>query len=215
MQQTRQHILEILKEKDQATVEEIVRALSGRIGDITAVTVRHHLEILRGDGFVAAPEIRRRTTPGRPQHLYALTDKALDLFPNNYRGFADELLLQLKAQLPSRQVNVILEGVADQMVTSAQIADTPMPLRLNQVVGYLTEQGYNASWDKNEKGYILHAGNCPYHHLAVEHRELCEMDTHMIAQLLGGVLPRRIKHMASGDESCAYLIPAKNAQIAQ
>lgn len=215
MQQTRQHILEILKDKGQATVEEIVRALSERIGDITAVTVRHHLEILRGDGYVAAPEIRRRTTPGRPQHIYTLTDKALDLFPNNYRGFADELLIQLKAQFSHREVNVILEGVADQMVTSANITDAPMPLRLNQVVDYLTEQGYNAHWENTNEGYILHTGNCPYHHLSSEHRELCEMDMRMIHQLLGGVAPRRIKHMASGDESCAYLIPTASVKAAQ
>ncbi len=207
MQQTRQHILEILKERGQATVEEIVTALSDRIGDITAVTVRHHLEILRGDGLVAAPEVRRRTTPGRPQHVYALTDRALDLFPNNYRNFADGLLLQLKHRLPSREVNVILEGVADQMVAEAQITDAPMPMRLNQVVEYLTAQGYSAYWEKGDHGYVLHTGNCPYHHLSSSHRELCDMDSRLITHLLGGIVPRQIAHMASGDENCAYLIP--------
>ena len=207
MQQTRQHILEILKERGQATVEEIVTALSDRIGDITAVTVRHHLEILRGDGLVAAPEVRRRTTPGRPQHVYALTARALDLFPNNYRNFADGLLLQLKHRLPSREVNVILEGVADQMVAEAQITDAPMPIRLNQVVEYLTAQGYSAYWEKGDQGYVLHTGNCPYHHLSSSHRELCDMDSRLITHLLGGIVPRQIAHMASGDENCAYLIP--------
>jgi predicted ArsR family transcriptional regulator len=103
MQPTRQHILEILKESGEATVDEIVTALSERIGDITAVTVRHHLEILRGDGLVSAPAVRRRTTPGRPQHVYSLTDKALELFPNNYRNLAEELLFQLKSHLPKRE----------------------------------------------------------------------------------------------------------------
>jgi DeoR family suf operon transcriptional repressor len=207
MQPTRQHILEILKESGEATVDEIVTALSERIGDITAVTVRHHLEILRGDGLVSAPAVRRRTTPGRPQHVYSLTDKALELFPNNYRNLAEELLFQLKSHLPKREINVILEGVADQIAEGLPPNNTPMPLRLDQVVEYLTEQGYNAHWETTQNSYILHTNNCPYHHLANDHGELCVMDMRLITGLLGGVVPRRISHMAEGDDSCAYLIP--------
>ncbi|GAB4570263.1 MAG: transcriptional regulator [Anaerolineae bacterium] len=206
MQQTRQHILDILKEREEATVDEIVEALQSRIGDITAVTVRHHLEILRGDGLVAAPSVRRRTTPGRPQHIYTLTEKALDLFPNNYRNLAQELLLRLKEQLPVREINVILEGVADQLADAAPVSNAPLPIRLNQVVAYLSEQGYHAHWETTDRGYILHTGNCPYHQLASEHLELCNMDMRMIARLLGAV-PRRVGHMAEGDTSCAYFIP--------
>lgn len=210
MQQTRQHILEILKEKEQATVDEIVRALADRIGEITAVTVRHHLEVLRGDGLVAAPEVRRRTTPGRPQHIYTLTETALEMFPNNYRGLAGELLQQLKSQLPSREVNVILEGVADQIASGVQIGPAPLDARLDQVVNYLSEQGYNAYWEKQDNGFVLHTHNCPYHQLANDHQELCEMDFRMIAGLLGGTVPRRLGRMTDGNPSCSYFIPAQN-----
>ncbi len=207
MQQTRQHILEILKSREQATVDEIVAALAERVGEITAVTVRHHLEILRAEGLVAAPEIRRRTSPGRPQHAYSLTEKALELFPNNYRNLAEELLLRLKAQLPPQQINVILEGVADQMASSIPPSDAPLPIRLNQVTRFLTQQGYNARWESAEQGYLLHTSNCPYHHLAAAHEELCGMDMRMIAGLLGGIVPRRVAHMVAGDSACAYWIP--------
>ncbi|MBN1967238.1 MAG: ArsR family transcriptional regulator [Anaerolineae bacterium] len=211
MQPTRQHILEILKERENATVEEIVEALEPRIGLITAVTVRHHLEILRGDGLIAAPTVRRRTTPGRLQHIYMLTNKALDLFPNNYRSLAEGMMVHLKAQLPSHEVNVILEAVAEQMANDARIDNLPLPARLNQVVEYLTEQGYNASWEMREDGFVLHTSNCPYHHLVTEHAELCGMDMQMISKLLGGIVPRRVSHLADGGESCAYLIPSPNA----
>ena len=215
MQQTRQHILEILKEKNEATVDDIVAALVDRIGEITAVTVRHHLEILRGDGLVAAPAIRRRTTPGRPQHVYSLTDKALELFPNNYRNLAQELLLQIKKTLPRREVNVILEGVADEMAAGLDAADLPLPVRLNQVVEFLTNQGYNARWESAPEGYVIHTSNCPYHHLTGDHGELCEMDFRMIASLLGGIVPRRVSHMVLGDESCAYLVPDRHSHPVQ
>jgi len=207
MQQTRQHILEILKEREQATVDEIVQDLSGRIGEITAVTVRHHLEILRGDGLVAAPVVRRRTTPGRPQHVYSLTERALELFPNNYRQFAQQLLSQLKSQLPRQEVNVILANVAERMADGVVPADVPLTTRLDHVVKYLTTQGYEAAWEEAEEGYILYTNNCPYHHLAADHEELCAMDMRLISSLLGGIMPRRIEHMPTGGLSCAYLIP--------
>jgi predicted ArsR family transcriptional regulator len=211
MQQTRQHILEILKEQDEATVDQIVDGLTQRIGTITAVTVRHHLEILRADGFVTAPTVRRRTSPGRPQHVYALTEKALELFPNNYRSLADELLLQIKAQLSHHEVNVILENVADQIASGLPQSDAPLPLRLDQVVDYLTEQGYNSEWEQTDSGYLLHTNNCPYHHLAEKHTELCVMDMRVISSLLGGTVPRRVSHLIEGDASCAYLIPEQTA----
>lgn len=209
MQSTRRHILEILKEKGQATVEEIVASLSARIGHITAVTIRHHLEVLRGEGLVAAPAVRRRTTPGRPQHVYALTDQALDLFPNNYRNLAAELLKQIKTQFPHREANVILEGVADQLAAGLNLGDVPMPARLDTVVHYLTEQGYHAYWETSTQGFVLHTGNCPYHHLTADNEELCAMDLRLVSRLLG-VVPRRIGRLVEGGESCAYLIPNKS-----
>ena len=81
MQETRQHILEILREIGQATVDDVVRALCERRGEITAVTVRHHLTRLQEDGLITAPELRHRNTPGRPQHVYKLTEKAQQHFP--------------------------------------------------------------------------------------------------------------------------------------
>jgi predicted ArsR family transcriptional regulator len=214
MQQTRQHILEILKERGPSTVEEIVEALSGRIGDITAVTIRHHLEILRGDGLVSAPVVRRRTTPGRPQHVYALTDKAIALFPNNYRSLAEQLLRQIKTQLPRHEVNVILEGVANQIASGLSVGDVPMPARLDRVVDYLNGQGYDAHWKTAEQGYILYTANCPYHQLSSSHPELCDMDFRLVSSLLGGIVPRRLNRLADGEDSCAYLIPVPDLKTA-
>ena len=72
MQATRQRILEILKERNTATVEELAYDLG-----LTPVTIRHHLDILRSEGLVQAPQVKRRDTPGRPA-LLATTKKFLD-----------------------------------------------------------------------------------------------------------------------------------------
>jgi predicted ArsR family transcriptional regulator len=205
MQQTRRHILEILKEKKEATIDEIVEALVNRIGKITAVTVRHHLEILRGDGLVAAPSVRRRSAPGRPQYVYTLTERAADHFPNNYQGLASGLLVQIKEQLPPAQVNQILERVAETMAEEATVPDAPLEVRLDHALTYLNSHGYTARLSKNGEGHLLIISNCPYEQVSCSNQELCKMDEKLI-QNLTGIRPVRTSWQQNDDEACIYLI---------
>ncbi|MDX2160583.1 MAG: hypothetical protein SF162_04580 [bacterium] len=206
MQETRQLILDILQQRGQATVDDIVGELQTRRGSITAVTVRHHLNILQKEALITSPELKRRTTPGRPQHTYTLTEKAKALFPNNYQRLAAGLLEELQKRLPPDGVNVILEGVALRMATDADIPDVPFDQRLQRVVDYLTSSGYEAYWEPAPDGFILHTANCPYHQVARENSSLCEMDMRLVSTLLG-VVPRRMSHRALGDATCSYFIP--------
>ncbi|MFW5748847.1 MAG: helix-turn-helix transcriptional regulator [Chloroflexota bacterium] len=213
MQETRQHILEILREQGQATVDDIVTALRERRGDITAVTVRHHLNHLQKDNLITAPQLRHRSTPGRPQHVYALTEKAEDYFPNNYKTLAELLLTEMRNTLPPDGVNVIMEGVAQGMAAQAQIKGESLQQRLEAAVTFLNEHGYNAHWETCDEGFILHTTNCPYHHLAETDEALCSMDMRFVSSMLG-VVPRMQSRVAHGATSCAYLIPADDVERA-
>lgn len=207
MQETRRHILDILRRHGYATVDEVVEQLRQlRSDEITSVTVRHHLSRLQEEGLVTAPQLRRRPTPGRPQHVYALTPLARAQFPSNYQRLFATLLTELRQQLPPQGVNVILEGVAERWADQASIPDVPMHEKMNFVVQYLTDQGYEAEWELSTDGYVLHTTNCPYHTVAEVNGALCEMDMRLVASLLNAV-PRRLTHMLSGDQSCSYLIP--------
>ena len=205
MQQTRRHILEILKERKEATIDEIVTDLTERIGKITAVTVRHHLEILRGDALVAAPKVRRRSAPGRPQYVYTLTERASDHFPNNYQGLATGLLEEMKTQLSPVQLNQILDGVADQMASDAMIPDGPIETRLDHAVAFLNTCGYTANWQVNGAGHVLSVTNCPYEQVSCNNHELCRMDESLVKRLVGGN-PKRLDWQMADDDACRYLI---------
>lgn len=207
MQETRRHILEILKARGQATVDDLVEQLYARNGKrITAVTVRHHLNILQQDGYVTEPELRRRSQPGRPQNLYTLTAKASEVFPNNYAHLINTLIAQLNQQLPDEQINVVLEGVADHMAAQACIPDVPLAQRMDMVVTHLNAQGYDACWEASADGYLLHTQNCPYHQVSQCTDALCVMDLRLISALIGCV-PRRLTRISDGDQACTYLIP--------
>ena len=200
MQATRQRILEILKERGEATIEELGEALG-----LTSVTVRHHLDILRGEGLVEVPEVRRRTTPGRPQYVYILTEDASDFFPKNYGRFASLMISEIRDRFGEAQLDSILQGMARRMENG------PGPLgameeRLAYVAGFLNDRGYIAQWEKNADGYFLRTNNCPYRDVSRDHVQVCMMDMTLISDFLG-VVPERISWTAAGENSCVYHVP--------
>lgn len=203
MQKTRQKILEYLKQHGEATVEDLSQALD----DLTAVTVRHHLDVLRSQGLVDAPVIQHRSTPGRPRYVYTLTTKAEAFFPKNISVLTRHILSEIKEALPPDQVNVLFDGIASRMASSAERGNhtESVEQRLDRVVRHLTEQGYEANWETSAEGYILHTSNCPYIGVVETHEEVCKLDMKYISELLGTV-PRRLGQLKDGAESCSYLI---------
>ncbi len=205
MQKTRQRIIEYLKRHGQATVDELSEALD----HLTAVTVRHHLNVLRREGLVAPPEIQHRRTPGRPKYVYRLTEKAEALFPHNVSTLTGHLLSEVKNLLDAQQIDVLFEAIAERMAESIPPGPEgePMDARLERLVAYLNEQGYEAHWEPHPEGFVLYTSNCPYRGVSEEHEELCTMDMHYISRALGKI-PRRLEHLMEGSFSCAYLIEA-------
>ena len=212
MQETRQQILEILKNRQEATVGDIVNDLCDkRDKSITAVTVRHHLTILEREELIESPQLRHKNIPGRPQHIYRLTQKASAHLPNNYQQLALLTIEKIRASLPDAQVNVILEGVADMMAGHACIdSDLPLPRRLEKVTCYLNDHGYEAYVEAASNGFMLFTRNCPYHHISHRDPALCQMDMRLIASMLG-VVPRMMAKIAGGDEACSYFIPYEHS----
>ena len=179
MQGTRQQILEIIKRYGEITVQELSQELS-----LTSVTVRHHLEILRSDGYITEPEARRSSRPGRPRYVYRLTSTAADLFPNNYSGLADALLGALEQCSALEACKTVLDETAKRMVAGADELPDSHDARMVNVLKFLKQHGFVARWDKNEDGqYLIFVSSCPYAYVAQSHPATCRIDERMI-QLL-------------------------------
>lgn len=206
MQDTRQQILEILKRDGEVTVQELSQEL-----ELTSVTVRHHLEILRSEGFITEPEIRRSSRPGRPRYVYRLTSTAADLFPNNYSGLAGALLDAVRFNLSPEQENAIFLQAAKSL--AAGVSDLPEDHdeRLAAVLAYLKQLGFAARTEKNAQGqYFLYVSSCPYQFVSRTRPQTCCIDEAMIQQLTGGSLIR-ISGRASEDDICGYQIVWSNS----
>jgi len=201
MQDTRQQILEILKRHGEVTVQELSRELG-----LTSVTVRHHLEILRSEGYITEPEVRRSNRPGRPRYVYRLTSTAADLFPNNYSGLASALLDTLDEYLVPEDRQKILHETARRMVPDVGELPKDHNARMDVVLSAMNQQGFVARWDKDKDSrYMIYISSCPYHHVAQNHPETCQIDKSII-QLLTGAEPVRIQTSAQEGGLCVYVI---------
>ncbi len=203
MQATRQRILELLRDARILTVEELAEKL-----DLTPVTVRHHLDILKSEGLVEVPEVRRRDAPGRPQYTFQLTPAALAFFPKNYQSFTHLMLTEISENMPPEVMDHILDSVAARMAAEAAIPgpDAPREERLQAAVDYLNSRGYVAEWTHEPDGaYVLRTHNCPYHEVSHEHTELCAMDIKLVTQLLGAE-PQRRERLSNGGACCCYVV---------
>ena len=201
MQATREHIMRLLKESGRATVDELSRSLG-----LTPVTVRHHLDILRGEGLVAAPLVRRRKAPGRPQHVYTLTDDASEHFPKSYDHLASMILIELRSLLSPEELEQMMERIGERIASQADVPDeADFEGRLVSIVAYLNERGYLASWQMQEDEYLLHIANCPFEQVSILHNEVCTVDMTMLTCLLGSQ-PERVTWASQTDRQCTYII---------
>ncbi len=208
MQATRERILTIMKEREAVTVDELSDEL-----ELTAVTVRHHLDILRGQGLVASPSIRRRRAPGRPQYVYALTDDASEWFPKSYDRLSALLLTELQERLADEEIEDILRCIGRRLAARVSLdGEDSFEEHLHALVEYLDSEGYLANWerqdDENEPSrYLLHICNCPYEFVAREHPSVCLVDTTMLEELLDIPL-ERIEDAGRDGSQCTYTFQA-------
>ncbi|NPA91071.1 MAG: ArsR family transcriptional regulator [Chloroflexi bacterium] len=181
MQNIRQRILQIIQERGKATVAELADILG-----MAPVSVRHHLDILQGDGLIRVDGVRRRSGAGRPQHVYSLTPDAYQVFPKNYAHLLHHLLNYL-ADVDPQGLHKVVEEVARRMAQDAQL-DSPQALSpdvfLEHVVHFLNEHGYMARWQRENGEYALLFANCPYVDLVTSHPILCQLDRALIRFLL-------------------------------
>ena len=194
MQDTRQQILEILKRDQEVTVQDLSQQL-----ELTSVTVRHHLEILRAEGYITEPEVQRSNRPGRPCYIYQLTSTAADLFPNNYSGLTNALLDTLKDRLPPQEYADILEDTAHRMAERAGQLPTEPKERVAYITDFLNCQGFVARWEEEDDGrFFITISNCPYHYVAQNHTEVCHIDEVILQTLAGGDLTPKKRAAHSG-----------------
>jgi predicted ArsR family transcriptional regulator len=171
--------LRVLQKRGQASIKELEIALG-----VTATAVREQLSQLVAEGVVDA--LRVRGDIGRPFYTYRLTDKAQDLFPKDYGTLARLLLEETLATVGPEVYEQLLTRVSGRLAEhyAGAIEGRMMEERLYGLSALLVQKGYESEVTRTAEGFVLHATTCPYFAVVKDHREICDMEERMMADLL-------------------------------
>ena len=203
MHPTRQRIIELLKEKEEATVDDLAAEVN-----MTLMAVRYHLNVLQANNLISSPAVRPQSGPGRPQQVYRLTEAADVLFPEDYHGLTNYLLDELDVQLEKKYLAKVFSNIAERLASEAPPPkkDQTFEERLDETIAFLSRKGFVIDWEANGEFYRIHTHSCPYRHVVRDHQQICSLDRQVISTMLK-VTPTRIACFAAGDDHCTYQIP--------
>jgi predicted ArsR family transcriptional regulator len=203
---TRTKILDILRRRREATVDDLTRAL-----ELAPATVRRHLDILQRDGYVTVRPVRRET--GRPHYAFSITEAGEELFPQHYVRITNRLIDEIIDLAPGdtsgrtgrELARVIFERMAQRLarayaprVNGATLAD-----RVRQASQMLAAEGITLDVEEREGEFLLLGRSCPCQRLAERDVDVCSHDRKLLAALLkADVEPAK----NSGDGFCAYVV---------
>ena len=201
MQRTRRAILDILKQRQRATLEELTHEVG-----LASMTVRGHLSVLERDGLIAFEEERGKV--GRPRFVYSLTERGQEEFPKNYHVLCNRVLDVLGSLSSPPTPGGIVERLADRWAQDyeGRVAGKSLDEKVQIIAAIRSEEGAMACCEKADDGYLLHQRHCPASCVAARHPDvICAAEMAFIKRLLGASV-ERVKWVQRGDTTCSYRI---------
>lgn len=199
----RAEVLKHIQRHGSASVKDLEAAMG-----VTTTAVREQIAHLMQEGFLQATRVRGEI--GRPYYVYALTARAQDLFPKGYSTLA-QLLLEETLSMHGREglrmlLNRVSRRISENLSTHTQGTELSQKL-LGLAVG-LGETGMEVSMlpmEGNDSEFVLKTHSCPYFDIARNHREICDMEQEMLADLLGpGVKVQLGGRIVEGQCACDF-----------
>jgi predicted ArsR family transcriptional regulator len=194
----------LLKNKGGLTVDSLGEALN-----VTRTAVRQHLATLERDGHVARSGTR--STGGRPQVLYVLTEAGQEQFARRYSWFADLLVGLLKDELGKDGLATKLHSVGAGVATALQrksAPSAPLSERLGELSSAMGGLGYETESALQGRGREVVAHNCIFHQLAAAHPEICAFDLGFMEKFANAKV-EHVECMARGQHVCRFRFQSK------
>jgi DeoR family suf operon transcriptional repressor len=201
----RAEVLRLIQRQGSASIKELEAALG-----VTTTAVREQVDRLLREGFLQATRVRGEI--GRPYYVYSLTPKAQELFPKDYATLALLLLEETLALHGQEGLRELLNRVSRRMAEKfqGQAQGHELSQKLLGLVAGLGDLGMEVSMlPVGEQGddFILKTATCPYFEVARNHREICDMEQEMMAELLGpGVGIHLSSCIIDGKHACEFHI---------
>ncbi len=204
---TRREIIVRLKREGPLSAGDLSERL-----EVSASAARQLLSALEGDGLVT--HRRERRGPGRPVHLYELTERGDALFPRRYADLATELLGYL-AEIDDGLLAEIFRRRRERRVAEARLRLDGLGFegRVRELARILDEDGYLTEVRSTGSGFLIVEHNCAVHRVAERYGQACSSEIEFIREVLPGAQVRRVTHIASGGPACTYEIEPPESSI--
>ncbi len=206
---TKQDILSFLLRQGQGKAQDLAEVLK-----ISPQATRRHLKDLQTDGLIVFHSIANGM--GRPQHVYQLSPKGREQFPNQYDEFVISFLDTLVNNLGYDQASSILQKhwQRKSLTYRQQLGDGSLPERVAKLVELRRREGYMAEFhsvDEPLQSFILTEHNCAIAQVANSFPTVCGHELEMFATALGDCQVERTHSIVAGEHLCGYLISPKVA----
>ncbi len=210
---TKQDILQFLLKHGQATAHTLAEAL-----DISPQAVRRHLKDLEADDLILHHTVQEG--PGRPNHLYELSQMGRAQFPANYDRFALSLLDTLAETVGEEGMGSILRKQWQRKALEyrQQLGKGSLRDRVERLANLRRAEGYMAEWypvEASQVGtgpitqFMLTEHHCAISSVAESFPSVCGHELEMFAAALPDCVVERTHWINDGEHRCGYLIQAK------
>lgn len=198
----RQLLTLLLETKAGLSADELAGCL-----DISRSAVHQHLTALERDGYVEKQS--RQPTGGRPGFGWRLTERGVHVFPKQYALFSDLMIRSLKEELGSDELAKILRDLGGKLAKdyAPRLRGKTPEQQVRLVTGIMNDLGYQAlaAPHPGTELPLIDARNCIYHHLAREHKEVCELDLALLRSLLDADI-EHVECMVRGGNACRFRV---------
>ncbi len=203
----RQLLKELLKHKTGMTVDELSARLS-----ITRTAVRQHVAALVNEGLLL--KAQTRASGGRPEQLYALSDKGHECFPRHYAWFAQLLVESVEREVGVAGVHERLGAMGTQVgqqLSAQHPGLVGMGQKVDKLADLMGQLGYDARSADAGTGQsdTLEADNCVFHTLAMRNPEICRFDIALLEAFTDSTVTHQ-ECMAKGGGLCRFKFTPKS-----
>lgn len=203
MDRRKDAVLSFLKARGQASLAEVAAHL-----ELSKQGALRHLDPLLAEGLIArADEVHSR--PGRPEHVFRLTEAAAEHFPHSHRQLATELVRFMGAEGLERFFAERAERT--EAMLAAELAGLSFEQKVKRIGELSAANGHMTEvLDNGDGSYAIRHGNCPIADVAAETGHPCHREQAMYGRLLDAEI-ERTTWMANADAACTYVIKTKKA----
>lgn len=215
VESTRQTILNIIRRRRQATVEDLTKELG-----LAPATVRRHLDILARDGHVEVAQVRRKT--GRPHYVFSLSEAGEELFPKHYVRTTNRLIeevIALTAEETSGRsgadlADIVFGKMAQRLAQriGPRIHGSTLAERVQATTEALAEEGIVFDVEPVDGNYLLVGHGCPCPKVVSQHGQVCAHDQRLLSLLLAADVTYVEPNSVGQEGYCAYRVQKRQPE---